>query len=60
MEQVKKINEELEKEFKEKARPLIKFLNDNFEPHSKIYIETDSAHLLSGKIGFYTGEYIKD
>lgn len=47
-------------EFKELAKPLIKFLNDNFNPHTHIEISTNHAELLSGEMSFTTDEFIKD
>jgi len=48
------------KEFEQLARPLIKFLNDNFGPHAHIIITTDSAEIASGLCAFATDDYIKD
>ena len=48
------------KEFEDLSRPLIKWLNDNSAPHAVIIIEVDSARLLSGELGFYTKDFIKD
>ena len=48
------------KKFEEVARPLIKYLNDNHHPMTKIIIETDSAEVVEGCMSFVTKEYIKD
>lgn len=48
--------EELEK----LARPLIKFLNDNFHPHVSITIDPCSAELQEGSCRIVTEDYIKD
>lgn len=47
-------------EFEELAKPLIKFLCDNYNPHARIIISLDSAELLSGEMGLHTNEFIKD
>lgn len=47
-------------EFEELSKPLIKFLNDTFNPHTKIIIDTTSAEIVSGECAFYTEEYVKD
>ncbi len=54
------ITPEQSKEFEKLARPLIKFLNDNTNPHTKIIIDTDSAEIVYGKCAFNTYEYIND
>jgi hypothetical protein len=46
-------------EFQELSKPLIKWLNDNTDPHAVIIIEPDMARLFSGEIGFPTQEYIR-
>ena len=53
-------NETKRAEFEKLARPLIKFLNDNYDPHTKVIIDTVSAELVSGEMAFYTEEYILD
>ena len=52
-------NEEYEK-FHELAKPLIRWLNDTYSPHTKIIIDTSSAEVVSGEIAFFTEEFIKD
>jgi len=51
---------DMQTEFELLAKPLIKFLNDNFHPHAKIIIDTNSAEILSGECIVYTTEFIKD
>lgn len=53
-------NEALREEFEELARPLIKFLNDNYHPHAAVLITPNMAEILSGELVFNTDEYIKD
>jgi len=47
-------------EFKEAAKPLVKFLNDNCHPHVIAIVSVDRAEILasSGMVGIE--EYIKD
>jgi len=46
--------------FLEAAKPLIKWLNENANPHAKVIVDTASAELLSGEIGIETFEFVKD
>jgi hypothetical protein len=50
----------LREEFEALSKPLIKFLNDNFNPHSKIIIEPDGAEVVSGEMSVRTQEFILD
>ena len=52
---VEKINE-----FEILVKPLIKFLNDNANPHAIIIVETGGARILSGVAGVVTDEFIHD
>lgn len=54
------MTKEKQAEFQELAKPLIKWINDNTNPHAVIIIECDSARLLYGEYGFPTDEYILD
>ena len=47
-------------EFEAIARPLIKWLNENHNPHTSIIITTDSAEVLGGEMAFPCTDYIKD
>ena len=42
------------------ARPLIKWLNDNYHPHACIHITTTHAEVLEGAIGYPTEEFLRD
>ena len=42
------------------AKPLIKFLNDKYDPHTKIIIDTSSAEIVNGLMAIRTDEFIKD
>ena len=46
--------------FLESAKPLIKWLNENANPHAKVIVDTASAELLSGEIGVETFEFVAD
>ena len=52
--------EEQRKELERLARPLIKFLNDNFHPHVSITIDTGSAEIKEHFCRVVTDDYIKD
>lgn len=54
------IAKEQRDQFKVLAKPLIKFLNDNCNPHASIIITCDTAEVLYGETAFYTKEYIRD
>lgn len=47
-------------EFREKVKPLIKYLNDNHHPHTSIIITPTSAQLLEGLQVECTNEFIND
>jgi hypothetical protein len=47
-------------EFIKLSEPLIKWLNDNFNPHSSIEITSTSAELKIGEMSHYTEKFIKD
>jgi len=51
---------ERNEEFEKLARPLIKFLNDNYNPHASIYIKSMNAELSTGEMAFTTEDYLKD
>lgn len=63
--------EKLEKEFDEwlshrtesfdsVTRPVIKYLAENYSPHTAIIIENDRATLYEGRAGFTTDDYLED
>jgi len=47
-------------EFEELAEPMIKFLCDNYHPHTTIIITPTSAEILEGIKTFATMEYLRD
>ncbi len=54
------LSDEQQKEFEALSRPLIKFLNDHCNPHTKIIIDTTSAELNEGCLSLETLDYLKD
>lgn len=47
-------------EFELLAKPLIKWLNENKNPHAAIIITPTSAEVLTGEIGLETNEFLVD
>lgn len=48
------------KSFEEAAKPLIKWLAENEHPHHAAIVTSDHVELLESKLGFPTGEFIKE
>ena len=48
------------KSFEVAVKPLIKWLNENANPHAIIVVEVDKAVLYSGERSVVTDEFIKD
>lgn len=46
--------------FEEVVKPVIKWLNENANPHASVIIDVTNATLLTGEIGVHTEEFIKD
>jgi len=46
--------------FEEAARPLIRWLNENCSPESKVIVDISRAELLEGDGAFQTDDYVKD
>ena len=47
-------------EFLDAAKPLIKYLNDRGNPHSKVIVDVGSAELLNGCMTSKTEEFYHD
>lgn len=47
-------------EFQALAKPLIKWLNENYDPHRTIIITPTSAELCQGCMAFQTEEFLRD
>ncbi|VUS53920.1 hypothetical protein [Klebsiella spallanzanii] len=46
--------------FEEVAKPLIKWLNENANPHASVIVDVTNFTLFTGEIGVHTEEFIKD
>lgn len=51
--------EQLE-ELKEASKPLLKFLNENCNPHAKVIVECDRVEILGGSASIKCDEFVKD
>ena len=47
-------------EIEKLSEPLVKFMNDNFHPHTIITIETNGVQVYEGMAGIPITKYIKD
>ncbi len=54
------LSKEQVEEFKQLSKPLIKWLNENTNPHTKIIIETTGAEVVSGECGFQCEDFLRD
>jgi predicted ATP-binding protein involved in virulence len=54
------ITEEKRNELLEAAKPLIKFLADNFHPHVEVTVTNGSVELLESVVYLTTEEFIND
>lgn len=54
------LTKEQVEQFKEAAKPLVKFLNDNFHPHVTIIVECGGAEILESSALVKIEEFIKD
>jgi hypothetical protein len=54
------LTKEQQEAFKEAAKPLIKWLNDNVNPHAYVLVEPTGAQLSSVELSYPTDEFIKD
>ena len=57
---VSDVNKARRSSFEDVVKPVIKWLNENTNPHTSVNIDATSAHLLTGEIGIHTEEFIKD
>jgi len=48
------------KEFKTLCDPLIKYINDNYHPHTHIIIDSVRAELSTGERAYTNKEFIRD
>jgi len=42
------------------ARPLMKYLSENHNPHTTVIVTSTNAELVGGIMSFVTEDYIKD
>ena len=54
------MTEEKRDEFTAMAKEMVKWLNDNANPHASIIITPTSAELVSAEVGFTTEEFLND
>ncbi|HGT8044247.1 TPA: hypothetical protein ACM5KY_000852 [Escherichia coli] len=54
------VNKARSSTFEDVVKPVIKWLNENANPHTSVNIDATSAQLLTGEIGIHTEEFIKD
>ncbi|EFD1997024.1 hypothetical protein ACV0NV_003497 [Klebsiella pneumoniae] len=54
------VNKARRSSFENVVKPVIKWLNENANPHTSVSIDATSAQLLTGEIGIHTEEFIKD
>jgi len=55
-----KLTKEQSADMLKKAKPLIKWLNDNCDPHCNIHVENDRVTLSEDVSMRWTEEFIKD
>ncbi|MDU1375682.1 MAG: hypothetical protein E6944_03080 [Klebsiella michiganensis] len=54
------VNKARSSSFEDVMKPVIKWLNENANPHASVTVDCTSAQLLTGEIGIHTEEFIKD
>ena len=52
------LTKEQQKEFEEKARPLMKWMGENFDPYCKAIIDYSDAEILQSSMTFRTEDYV--
>ncbi|MEH8710296.1 hypothetical protein [Klebsiella quasipneumoniae] len=57
---VSDVNKARSSSLEDVVKPVIKWLNENANPHTSVNIDATSAQLLTGEIGIHTEEFIKD
>lgn len=56
---VTEVNKARKSSFEDVVKPVIKWLNENANPHASIIVDCTSAELLTGEIGVHTEEFLK-
>lgn len=54
------MNEEQRKAFEEAAKPLMKYLAENHNPHTSIILTSNTCEIVEGKGSLVTDEFIQD
>lgn len=54
------INNALTTSFEDVVKPVIKWLNENANPHASVIVDCTSAVLFTGEIAVNTKEFLKD
>ncbi|WP_448956746.1 hypothetical protein [Klebsiella michiganensis] len=54
------VNKARSSSFEDVVKPVIKWLNENANPHASVIVDCTSGQLLTGEIGIHTEEFIKD
>ena len=54
------LTEEQNREFESNAKPLMKYLAENFHPHITIIVDCGRAEILEGSASIVTDEFIQD
>ncbi|HFT4686883.1 TPA: hypothetical protein ACHWAH_005490 [Klebsiella pneumoniae] len=57
---VSDVNKARSSSFEDVVKPVIKWLNENANPHTSVNIDATSAQLLTGEISIHMEEFIKD
>lgn len=54
------LSKEKSDELLEALKPLLKWMNENCNPHTKVIVEQARVDLLDGVVGIPTMEFVKD
>lgn len=54
------LTKEQKHEFEAAVKPLIKWINDKCDPHTKVIVEPTCAEVVSGEQVFNTTEFVND
>lgn len=57
---MKTLSNEQREEFEALTRPVIEWLNANFNPHVKVIVEVTGAELTTGVACYTTDDFIRD
>tara|TARA_R110000782_G_scaffold256574_1_gene345642 strand:- start:333 stop:503 length:171 start_codon:yes stop_codon:yes gene_type:complete len=54
------LNKEQKEKFEEAAKPLMKYLAENHNPHVTVIVVSDTAEIMEGLASIVTDEFIID